>query len=335
LENRRSAALLLLLWAAFPASRAGADAGEKPSAFRAWFERQVETPTPLPVAAADAARQYRYVFVAGFLNEGFQIGYFNENRKALLDAGVKPDAIHVLFPRSGNGVEDNVTELRRSVPELAARGPQKLVLVGHSKGAVEALALVAAEAAFVRERVQAVFLVQGAFGGSGIADYITGSGHPLDARLPARRRAEFTVAVQSGKLLDLAVDDGFRSLTHRRAADLWDRLIPAAAVGVRWRLPEDVARKVFFIRGRRDPDKVSSIFTTTARYLRAYYGDNDGLVEVSDQWVVGTGTIIATLDADHFALTVARPVSAQSAATRLAFTRALLMQLAGEFDRNR
>src|SRR5262245_59081069 len=165
----------LLVCATLLASRAVAD--EKGSAFRSWFERQVKAPTPLPAAATAAARQYRYVFVAGFLNEGFQIGYFNENRKALVSAGVAPDAIHVVFPRSGNGVEDNVTELRRSIPELAARGPQKLVLVGHSKGAVEALALVAAEPAFVRARVQAVFLVQGAFGGSGIADYITGSGH--------------------------------------------------------------------------------------------------------------------------------------------------------------
>ncbi|HEX2660655.1 MAG TPA: hypothetical protein VHU40_20380, partial [Polyangia bacterium] len=59
------------------------------AAFRAWFERESQHPTTLSPSAVKAARAYRYVFIAGFLNEGFQIGYFNQNRQTLLDAGVK------------------------------------------------------------------------------------------------------------------------------------------------------------------------------------------------------------------------------------------------------
>ena len=304
------------------------------SAFRTWFERQVTTPTPLPAEARNAARQYRYVFVAGFLNEGFQGRYFNENQKALLDEGVKPDAIHIIFPRSAAGVEETVVFLGRAIPALAARGPQKLVLVGHSKGAVEVLAFVASAAAFVDAHVQAVFLVQGAFGGSGIADYITGSGRPIDQRLPMRARTQMILAARGGKMLATFINSGFQSLTHRRAADLWDRLIPparAGASGSASRLPPTLAGKIFYIRGQRAPEKVSGVLAATAPYLRTYYGENDGLVEVADQWIPGAGELIATLDADHCALVVARPISAQSFGTRRAFTRALLMQIAGAF----
>ena len=172
------------------------------------------------------------------------------------------------------------------------------------------------------------------FGGSGIADYVTGRGHPLDERLSARRRAEFVVAASGGRLLDIGIDRGFQSLTHRRAADLWDRLIPPAGEpGSGSRLPEGLADKTFFIRSRRDPGKVSHVFAITARYLRAYYGDNDGLVEVTDQWIADTGKVLTTLDADHVSLVLAIPVSDQGPAVRRAFTQALLMQLANLFER--
>ena len=297
-----------------------------------WFERQVDHPTALPVEAREAASRYRYVFVAGFLNEGFRLGYFYDNRKALLEAGIRPDAIHVIFPRSGNGVEENVALLRQSIPDLAARGPQKLVLIAHSKGAVEALAFVAAAPAFVRDRVQAVFLVQGAFGGTSVADYVAGGGHPLDDRMPVRRRVELAIAVKGGKLLDPWIDDGVQSLTHRRAGDFWNQVLPAAgAPGATSRLPQETTDKIFFVRSLRDPDKVSTLIAATASYLHIYYGDNDGLLEVNDQWIAGTGQILATLDADHFTLTIARPVSNQPSRTRRAFTRGLLMQVAGAF----
>lgn len=96
-----------------------------------------------------------------------------------------------------------------------------------------------------------------------------------------------------------------------------------------------MAGKIFFIRAHRAPEKVSGLLAASAFYLSAYYGDNDGMVEVTDQWIPGAGKVIATLDADHFAFVVARPVSAQPSSTRRAFTRALLMQLSGAFDREK
>jgi hypothetical protein len=93
-----------------------------------------------------------------------------------------------------------------------------------------------------------------------------------------------------------------------------------------------MAGKIFYVRSHRAPEKVSGLLAATAPYLRMYYGENDGLVEVTDQWIPGTGEVIATLDADHCALVVARPISAQFFATRRAFTRALLMQISGAFD---
>ena len=292
------------------------------AAFRAWFERQSQHPTALPVATVQAARAYRYVFIAGFLNEGFQSGYFSQNRQALLDAGVKAGAIEVLFPKSGNTVAQNVEVLSRSLPALAAKGPQKLVLIGHSKGAVEALAFAVGAPDFLRDHVQRIFLVQGAFGGSGIADYITGTGHPLDDRMAPVPRVLFALAAGWGELLDSRIDGGFQSLSRVRAAELWKRLP---------RLPDELTERVFFIRSQRDPDKVCPLLWLTAKYLATYYGPNDGLLVISDQWVPGAGQLLGDLDADHSGLTVAGPVSDWPARVRRAFMHALLMQLAGAF----
>jgi len=291
---------------------------ERPT-FAAFFERQVAAADPLPQDVLAAARRYRYVFVAGFLNEAFRSGYFNENRDALLAAGVGADAIHVVFPRSADAVAETAGHLRQQIPALAGAGPQKLILIGHSKGAAELLAFALGNAAFVRARIEAIFLVQGAIGGSGVADYITDAGHPLDDEMPAAARVAFAVAARGGKLLDGQLDRGFQSLTHRQAAALWARLVPRQS-------PSD---RIFYVRGHRKPAEVSKILSLTATYLSTYYGDNDGLVEVEDQWIPGLGRVLATLEADHMALTVARPVSGDGPAVRRAFTRALLMQLAG------
>lgn len=316
---------------------------ERPT-FAAFFERQVTAPQPLPDGVLEAARRYRYVFVAGFLNEAFRQGYFNENREALLEAGVAANAIHVLFPRSADAVAETATRLRQELPALAAGGHQKLVLIGHSKGAAELLAFALANPAFVRARVAAIFLAQGAIGGSGVADYVTGAGHPLDDKMPAASRMAFAVAAQGGKLLDGQLDRGFQSLTHRQAAALWARLVPrqspanpanADAKGAAKRevratpLGAAAADRIFYVRGHRPPAAVSKILALTATYLATYYGDNDGLVEVEDQWIPGVGRVLATVEADHMALTVGRPVSGDGPAVRRAFTHALLMQVAG------
>jgi hypothetical protein len=317
------------------------DGVERPS-FAAFFEGQVAVPHPLPPNALAAARRYRYVFVAGFLNEAFRPGYFNENRDALLDAGVGAGAIHVVFPRSADAVAETAGRLRQEIPALAAAGHQKLILIGHSKGAAELLAFALGDPAFVRARVEAIFLVQGAIGGSGVADYITDAGHPLDDEMPAAARVAFAVAARAGKLLDGQLDRGFQSLTHRQAAALWARLVPgqspseAISAGLKDRAQARAkapagapAERIFYVRSHRKPAGVSKILSLTATYLSAYYGDNDGLVEVEDQWIPGLGRVLATLEADHMALTVARPVSGDGPAVRRAFTDALLMQLAG------
>lgn len=302
--------------------------------FETWFRMQVEHSTTLPAVVLRTARRYQYVFVAGFLNEGFRREYFDDNRRALIDAGVAAESIHVVFPKSSNGVEENASLLRQTMSMLSAPGSQRFVVIGHSKGAVEVLAFALLSPAFVRDRVRALFLVQGAFGGSGIADYISGKGHKLDGGMPAAQRAEFAIAAGAGKLLDVGIDRGFQSLTHDGAAQIWPRLIPRrGGPESPPNLPDGLADRIAYIRASRAPEKVSPLFRVAAAYLGAYYGENDGLVEVKDQALAGVGTIITTLDADHASLMLSRPVSDQSDRVRRAFTQALLMQLSGAFDR--
>ena len=58
------------------------------------------------------------------------------------------------------------------------------MVIAHSRGACDTLAFALRNPRFVADRIQALFLVQGPFGGTGVADYVAGEGPPMDGRMP-------------------------------------------------------------------------------------------------------------------------------------------------------
>ncbi len=163
--------------------------GEKPSSevFREWFDAAVDDDLKIPVAIARKARSFRYVFIGGFRNERMS-GYFAQNAATLRALGVPHRQIHVFNPSSSLSIEENAAEIRSSLLEIASKGPERLVIVGHSRGACEAMAFALGNASFVEDQVEALFLVQGPFGGSGVAEYVLGDGVRMDRRMPLRHR---------------------------------------------------------------------------------------------------------------------------------------------------
>lgn len=262
------------------------------------------------IASADASD--RYVLVAGFLNETM-VGYFKDNISALKGEGVEAD--HILVPKvpSKTYVEVNSTSLDSQIRKFP--GSEPLVIIAHSKGAVEVLIWALQNSEFVRDNVRGIFLVQGAFGGSKIADFIEGKGHPIDKEMPKRYSLSLEVMRLEGWHENKVAHDGLVSLTSEASAKLWPALTAQypQAVG-------NIDKKIYYILGTESVSKLPLLIRPMGSYLSTYYGNNDGIVLTQDQFVPGIGKVILSVESDHMGWFMPKPESSVSSSQREAFT---------------
>ena len=115
--------------------------------FEEWFQAASKGDLEIPDAVSRKGKSFRYVFVGGFRNERIP-GYFVQNMAELRALGVNRGRIHVISPSSSRDSEANAEDVKSSFLEIAARGPEKLVVIAHSRGACDALAF--ARKCFVR-----------------------------------------------------------------------------------------------------------------------------------------------------------------------------------------
>jgi pimeloyl-ACP methyl ester carboxylesterase len=292
-----------------------------PSEFQEWFGLASRGKLCVPEDVRRVARSYRYVFVGGLGNEHLG-GYFSQNTAELRALGVPRQSIHVINPRSSRTVEDNGESVHEQFCKIAATGPERLVVIAHSRGACDALAFALRNPRFVRERVRAVFLVQGPFGGTGLADYVCGEGKPVDGKMPpvhrflARQIGKRVVKVISERGWDGAVE----GLRQEESRDYWERTLRehAAAIPI-------VGPKVYYVESQADGGKLVWFHKTTGSYLRTYYGPNDGLVALADQRLPGLGTSLGPIDAGHTDLTSRFPLAAAGRRHRKALVQCVVM----------
>ena len=294
-------------------ARAGGD-------FEAWFRQAVEGDLKIPEAVEKSARGFRYVFVEGFRNERMP-GYFGQNIAELKARGVPRGRIHVISPSSGKTWAENAGSVRSRFLAIAAEGPERIVVIAHSRGACDALAFALENGDFVRDRVEALFLIQGPFGGSGLAEYVVGSGTPMDRRMPWRYRA---IARVIGRVARFSARrSGFEALegmTRVASREFWEKSLGknVAAVPI-------VGPRTFFIRSSTSPGRLPLVRRAIAWYLAIYLGPSDGIVAVADQMLPGLGTVIATLDAGHTDLTHHFPLTRAPRRVREALMRSIVM----------
>ena len=176
-------------------------------------------------------------------------------------------AIHFIYPSSHKTVAGNAEAVRSQFLEIARQGPEKLVVIGHSRGACDALAFALGNPEFVADHIQALFLVQGPFGGTGVADYVAGEGPPMDRRMPLRHRV---IAHVLGRLevflLDRGKHGGLPALTQRSSEEFWEQALEEhqAAIPV-------VSPKTFYVTTRTEPSRLRLFQQAIAWYL-AYLG---------------------------------------------------------------
>ncbi len=291
-----------------------------PDEFRRWFDRAVEGRLRISEEVRERARGLRYVFVGGLHNERMP-GYFAQNVAELEALGVPRAAIHVIQPSSHSDFAENLDAIRAGFLDAAAAGPERLVVVAHSRGACDALAFALHEPAFVRDRVAALFLVQGPFGGTGLADYVVGEGEPMDRRMSPRARIVARVAVGLERsALRRGRYAGLEELTLDAARGFWRHELEANADAI-----PVVGPRTFFVEAVCPPSRQRLLRKPLARYLSTSYGPNDGVVVESDQSLEGLGTRLGPLVVGHADLTNQFPAARAQRKLRRALIRAIVM----------
>jgi pimeloyl-ACP methyl ester carboxylesterase len=292
----------------------------RPDEFGAWFEAAREGTLAVPDGVAEAARRLRYIFVAGFAHEQIP-GYFAQNTKDLRALGVPKGSIHAIFPSSEETVEESAEAFRRAVFTAASAGTEPLVIVAHSRGACDALAFALTEPAFIRDHVAAIFLVQGAFGGSALADYVVGEGHPIDAKMPAQYRTFAQVVGEVERaLVKNGPHGGLPGLTRAESRAYWGRMLRRHAGAI-----PDLRPRVYFLRSATEPARLGRFRTAIGAYLTAYDGPNDGIVALDDQHLPGLGTTLGVVACGHGDLTCDLRPGAEARKLRRALMPSVVM----------
>lgn len=306
--------IILALGAAADTSPVG------PDDFRGWYEDASRGGLRVPEPVEQKAQRFRYVFVGGFQNERMP-GYFAQNAKELRAHGIPRRSIHFLYPSSGRTVEENRDSVRDEFLRIAAEGPGRLVVIAHSRGACDALAFALHDPEFVRDRVEALFLVQGPFGGTGLADYVLGEGEPMDRRMPPGHRVlAYLLGSLEKSLLERGQHGGLAGLTREASRAYWRQTLEEQAEAI-----PVVGPKVFFVESRARPSRLRLFHRATAWYLHTYYGPNDGVVALGDQALPGLGMRLGTLEAGHADLTRKSLATRAGRRSRQALIRCILM----------
>lgn len=301
-------------------SRADSAPAVTPADFQRWFASSCEGRLRVPDGVEVRARGFRYIFVGGFLNERMP-GYFSQNARELRARGVPRPAIHFVAPSSHKSFEENREAIGEDFRKIAGAGPEKLVVIAHSRGACDTLAFALQDAQFVADRVEALFLVQGPFGGTGVLDYVMGEGVPLDRRMPVGSRVVVHLLGKLGRwLMDGGSHAGMAMLTRSASRSFWEETLERHADAI-----PIVGPKTFFVTAEVHPTRLRLFTRASARYLLTYYGPNDGLVVLEDQSLPGLGTDLGPLDAGHADLTRTFFSTRAKPRVRKALVRSILM----------
>ena len=232
------------------------------------------------------------VFVAGFLSELIP-DYFTDNVAVTRELGAQTST---LFPPSSRGLLDDVALIEQEI----SRRTSPLVLVGHSKGGAGVLLTVLQHPELILlGRVQCVIVLQGAIGGSPLADGLT--------------------------KVKLLRGPGLNSLTTENSHALFSSALEAVTADLS---PSERAfffSRIFYVRSAHRQGALAAELALTELILRPS-GESDGLLP-PEEMKLQDGVDLGVLDADHAGLTVSSFLSVTTPAERRAFTTALYREV--------
>lgn len=215
----------------------------------------------------DEAKRHLYLMVKGLLGESL-FGYLESNQLRLERRGLEAREVQVDTEAS---LADNIEVVRDALEDAAYFG-RSVVLVGHSKGALECMGVLSMYPK-LRPLVRAVVSMQAPYGGSPVADDLMTS--PELGRMVGIAMPLFFYGVPT------SVED----LTYARRMEFVRRYpypvgVPTVALAT-WR------------------NSKRSMLWPVASYMRERYGlESDGLVAAVDAEVPGS-RLVRVDDMDH------------------------------------
>lgn len=256
-------------------------------------------PTGRPVVRGAPVRPLRVVVVPGYLGDCFRrfATTFGDALPHLERQGYRTAGVRV----SGlGGTQHNARQLREGLRALTLDADERLVLVGHSKGAADILQMLA-DFPDVVPSVAAVIAVAGPVAGSPLADEMPWVYRPLLGLV---------------RLLPCDAGDG-RALESLRPSE-------RRAFLAREPLPPSV--EYVSVGGVPGPAQVSRVLKPGYRELATVDPRNDGQVIWSDTVVPG-GVIAGFVRADHWAIALPlRSLVMRTLADHNDFPRAVLLE---------
>lgn len=220
---------------------------------------------------------FRLVFVPGFLSNCFpSFATFADVIDAARAAGF---AAHLLDVGGRGSIEANAARLAGQIGQLPDDG-RRLIIVGHSKGVLDALQAMVENPQLARH-VAAIVGVAGAFNGSPLADQLRGL---------------YRVVVASNPLLRCEAGAG----------DELEGLRPDARRAW-WRdHGEALAMPVYALVALPDETRVSPVLAFTHARLAEIDRYNDGQLLARDQVAPG-GALLGYVNADHLEAAIPQP----------------------------
>jgi hypothetical protein len=230
-----------------------------------------------------AAANLKLILVPGLYDECIRdlAAFYGPSAQWLRERGYD---VEILGVNSRSGNRRNARQIADYLQALPPGQPERLVLLGHSKGAADILHTLV-EHPETANRVTAVVSVAGAINGSPLADRALHSFSGWDALIPAA-------------LCDPGDRQALSSLTRR------DSLIWLS------RHPLPPGPRYFSLAAISDPDHVAWPLLYGYQRLAEIDPRNDGLLLASDQVIPGA-ELLGYVAADHWR--VAYPVEGQAA----------------------
>jgi pimeloyl-ACP methyl ester carboxylesterase len=129
----------------------------------------VSTAHTTNLLAKTDAKDYVYMMVPGLFTKHYP-GYMKENVQRLRDRGLSVELAPI---NTDEDVKDNAAALKDAIEALAQKSGKQVILIGHSKGCVDAAEALETYPSLT-DKVRGVIAMQGPFGGTPISSDIEG-----------------------------------------------------------------------------------------------------------------------------------------------------------------
>jgi hypothetical protein len=142
----------------------------EPSHLERLYAEELTRDAPLQLDPSSPLKQLdhrTFLFVSGFLNEAIP-GYFKDQTEVVKELGAKA---HTFEPSSFTAMSDEADKVQQRVLSAWGKEERPVVLVGHSMGGASSLLCLIRYPELVAEgKLDKVIVIQGAVGGSPLAD---------------------------------------------------------------------------------------------------------------------------------------------------------------------